>query len=138
MSLAGSGDIKKYNTVREYTLDDQQIETIWETVGGSAWEIYSILEDLFQRSLQKIVAKIKRERIAMIIDVIRRDCRKEIILKQFLDAPVASSRKFMDTEEQLLGELVRDNILYYDPADGAFGVQGKSLEWGIQGYFDEE
>jgi hypothetical protein len=40
-------DIKKYNTVREYTLDDQQIETIWETVGGSAWEIYSILEDLF-------------------------------------------------------------------------------------------
>ena len=41
-------DIKKYNQVQEYTLEEKQIETILDTVGGSAWEIHSILEDLFQ------------------------------------------------------------------------------------------
>lgn len=61
----------------------------------------------------------------MIIDVIRRDRRKEIILKQFLDAPVASFRKFMDTEEQLLGELVRDNILYYGSGGWSFRRAGQ-------------
>ncbi len=36
----------------------------------------------------------------------------------------------------LLGQAVKDNILYYDPVEGAYGVQGKSLEWAIKGYFE--
>ena len=32
---------------------------------------------------------------------------------------------------------VKDNILCYDPVDGIYGIQGKSLEWGIKGYFEE-
>jgi hypothetical protein len=31
-------DIKKHNNVTEYTLNKEQIEIIWQTVGGSTWE----------------------------------------------------------------------------------------------------
>ena len=48
-------DIKHHNKVKEYSLDANQIETIRDTVGGSAWEIYYILEHLFHRSLDDIV-----------------------------------------------------------------------------------
>ena len=28
-------------------------------------------------------------------------------------------------------------LFLYDPVDGTYGIQGKSLEWGIKGYFEE-
>ena len=130
-------DIRKYNKVQEYSLDEKQIELIWDTVGGSAWEIYSILEDMFQRPLEEIVDKIKRERVSMIVDVIRRNRKAEGILQLFVGKPVLTNRSLLDWDTELLGNLVKDNILYYDPVDGVYGVQGKSLEWGIKGYFEE-
>ncbi len=131
-------DIKKNNKVREYTLDDQQIEIIWDTVGGSAWEIYYILEKLFQYSLEDIVAKMKREKVAMLADWVdyddiedRRNLLSKFNQKNLID------RRQLTGLRNLLGQAVKDNILYYDPVEGAYGVQGKSLEWGIKGYFDE-
>ena len=46
-------------------------------------------------------------------------------------------RTLLDCDTDLLGNLVKDNILYYDPVDGVYGVQGKSLEWGIRGFFEQ-
>ena len=130
-------DVGKYNKVKEYSLDRDQIEVIWDTVGGSAWEIYSILEQLFQRPLDEIVTRIKQERLSMVVDVIRRNRKMENILQLFAKEPVISNRTLLDYDTDLLGALVKDNILYYDPVEGVYGVQGKSLEWGIKGYFDE-
>ena len=134
--LTWLGDVQKHNKIREYTLDDAQIATIWNTVGGSAWEIYYILEELFQRPLDEIVAKIKREKVAMITDVIRRQRTAEPVLKRFYDSNTISARLLFDVDNSLLGWLVKDNIIYYDPVEGEYGIQGKSLEWGIKGYFD--
>jgi len=131
------GDVGKYNKVKEYSLDQSQIELIWDTVGGSAWEIYYILEQLFQRPLDVIVNRIKREKVSMIVDVIRRNRKMESILQLFAKEPVLSNRTLLDCDTTLLGDLVKDNILYYDPVDGVYGIQGKSLEWGINGYFEE-
>ena len=36
-----------------------------------------------------------------------------------------------------VGTGVRDNILYHDPVEGEYGIQGRSLEWGIWRCFDE-
>ncbi len=129
-------NIKRYNKIEDYTLDEQQIETIWDTVGGSAWEVYSILEDLFQHPLETIVAKIKRERLATIVDVIRHNRALEGILQRFADEPVHHGRDLLDCDTSLLGTLVGENILFYDPVDGVYGIQGKSLEWGIKEYFE--
>ncbi len=132
-------DIKKYNKVREYTLDDRQIEVIWDTVGGSAWEIYYILEELFQHPLEDIVDKIKREKVAMTADWVDHDDiddRRSLLSKFNQNNPI--DRRNLTGLRNLLGQAVKDNILYYDPVEGAYGIQGKSLEWGIKGYFDED
>jgi len=105
-------------------------------VGGSAWEIYSILEDLFQYPLETIVAKIKRERLATIVDVIRNNRALEGVLQRFVDEPVHHGRALLACDTALLGALVAENILFYDPVDGVYGIQGKSLEWGLRAYFD--
>ena len=130
-------DVKEYNKVREYSLDDGQIEVIWDTVGGSAWEIYYILEELFQNSLDDIVAKMKREKVAMITAWCFRDPggERNRLLEKFRNVPILTIRSFEPDQLDTLGQAVKDNILYYDPVEGAYGVQGKSLEWGIQGYF---
>lgn len=131
------GDVGRYNKVKEYTLDKGQVELIWDTVGGSAWEIYSILEQLFQRPLAEIVERIKREKVAMIADWCFRDPanKREKVLEQFREINVLFIRAFKAEQHEVLGQAVKDNILYYDPVDGVYGVQGKSLEWGIKGYF---
>ena len=132
-------DIRKYNKVKEYTLNREDIELIWDTVGGSAWEIYSILEDMFQHSLDSIISKIKREKVAMITDWIFRDPegQRERVLARFTDTSVSDIRAFSPEQLYTLGQAVKDNILYYDPGEGEYGIQGRSLEWGIKGYFNQ-
>ncbi|MBL0717074.1 MAG: AAA family ATPase [Desulfosarcina sp.] len=130
-------DVKKYNKVQEYTLDKKQIEIIWNIVRGSAWEIHSILEDLFQYPLGIIVSKIKREKTAMIADWAFNDEARNCLLRHFNKQPIRKLTELAGTAKNLLGEAVRDNILYYDPVDGIYGIQGKSLEWGIKEYLEE-
>jgi len=130
-------DVKKYNKIKTYTLAEKDIETIWDTVGGSTWEIYSILEDLFQRPLTEIVNKLKREKVAMITDWCFRDPsgEREKVLEPYKEANILGIRAFVPEQLDVLGQAVKDNILYYDPVEGMYGIQGKSLEWGIKGYF---
>ena len=130
-------DIKKHNQVQEYTLDEDQIKTIWNTVGGSAWEIHSILEDLFQYSLDAVISKIKREKVAMIADWTFDDEVRNGLLRHFRKQPIRKLTELTGTNKNILGQSVKDNLLYYDPVDGIYGIQGKSLEWGIKGYFEE-
>ena len=130
-------DIKKYNQVQEYTLDEKQIKIIWETVGGSAWEIHYILGKLFQYPLDAIIPKIKREKEAMIADWAFNDAARSGLLRHFRKRPFCKLKELSGTDKNILGQAVKDNILYYDPVDGIYGVQGKSLEWGIRGYFEE-
>ncbi len=130
-------DIKKYNQVQAYTLDEKQIKIIWETVGGSAWEIYYILRKLFQYSIDDIVAKIKREKVAMIADWTFDDEARNFLLHYFKKQPIRRLTELAGTGKNILGQAVKDNILYYDPVDGIYGIQGKSLEWGTKGYFEE-
>ena len=131
-------NIKRYNKIEAYTLDEQQIEMIWDTVGGSAWEIYYILEKLFHHPLETIVARIKQERLTMITDWL--DCQdrpvREQLLRRFASTPVILHKEIMGIKS-LLGQAVADNILFYDPVDGIYGIQGKSLEWGIKKYFEQ-
>ena len=131
-------DIRKYNKVKEYTLTEEDIELIWDTVGGSAWEIYYILEQLFQHSLDDIAAKIKREKVAMIADWVDYEDIEDrrALLARFMEENPIDRRKLTGMRS-LLGQAVKDNILYYDPVEGEYGIQGRSLEWGIKGYFAE-
>ncbi len=126
-----------YNKVTAFCLSEEEIELIWNTVGGSPWEIQYILERLFEYALAKIIDKIRRERVAMVSDWCFRDEGNERkgLIEYFLDHPVQSIQTFSPSQRSILGEAVHDNILFYDPVEGAYGVQGRSLEIGINAYF---
>lgn len=132
-------DLKTHNSLTEYSLDDIQIEQIWDTVGGSPWEIYYILEHLFHLPLNEITKRIKKEKKAMITDWCFRDGtgQRTDILKKFTDSVSLGITAFQPDQIDTLGQAVKDNILYYDPVEGEYGIQGRSLEWGIKGYFDK-
>ena len=115
----------------------RKIKIIWETVGGSAWGIYYILGKLFQYSLDAMAAKIKREKVAMVADWTFDDEARNCLLRHFRKQPIHKLTELAGTGKDLLGQAVKDNILYYAPVDGIYGIQGKSLEWGIEGYFEE-
>ena len=129
--------VDKYSKVTAFDLSEEEIELIWETVGGSPWEIQYILERLFEYPLAEILDKIKRERVAMVGDWCFQDESNERkrLMAYFLDHPAQPIQAFDPSQRSILGEAVHDNILFYDPVEGVYGMQGRSLEWGIKGYF---
>ena len=62
---------------------------------------------------------------------------RAVLLRSDANGAILTIRAFEPDQLDTLGQAVKDNILYYDPVEGAYGVQGKSLEWGIKGYFEE-
>jgi hypothetical protein len=55
----------------------------------------------------------------------------------FREQPAMHARALMDAPAEVLGQLVNDNILYYDPVDGLYGLQGRSMELGVREYFEQ-
>ena len=70
------------------------------------------------------------------------DMRKEKILEIYLKKEIADIKDFaslgiaVNELEDLLQDMVRSNILYFDPAYAIYYPQGKSYMWGIRLYFE--
>ena len=94
------------------------------------------LERVFEIPLTEILDKIKRERASMVADWVDYEDKplREESLGHFIDKSCIMHSELMG-RRQLLGKAVSDNILFFDPVEGVFGVQGKSLQWGIKRYF---
>ena len=87
-------------------------------------------------ALEDIVDKMKREKVAMTADWVDHDDiddRHNLLSKFNQNNPI--DRRNLTGLRNLLGQAVKDNILYYDLVEGTYGIQGKSLELGIKGYF---
>jgi hypothetical protein len=50
-------NLEKYSKIKDYTLTPEDAGKIWDTVGGSMWEIQDILTDLFINILKKHAKK---------------------------------------------------------------------------------
>jgi hypothetical protein len=59
----------------------------------------------------------------------------EKILRLFLDHDELSKEKVTSEDEILLRDMVRQNILYFDPTKATYYPQGKSYHHGIKLYF---
>ena len=130
-------NLEKYSKIKDYTLTETDAEKIWETVGGSMWEIQDMLSLLFQQPIDKVVALYKERMRSIIVDYIVRPERKEIekLLRLFLDRDELSKEDVTSDEEILLRDMVRQNILYFDPTKAKYYPQGKSYHMGIREYF---
>ncbi len=152
--------IDTLSNITQFTLKDQQKEEIWNNFGGSCWEISALLGDLllvarngiitaedFDQVLQNKriasrsifveyagLSKQKRFLFLHIYKIIKENngCFEELDLE-----PLVDDNSFTEKEiKNNLTELVRHNILAYNPVTAVFTLQGKSLEIGLDMYVD--
>jgi len=134
--------LEKYSKIKDYTLTEADAGKIWDTVGGSMWEIQNILSHLFEEPIDEVLHLYKKKIKGMIEYYIGADIQKEKVLRVFLKQETARLRDFIaggiapDEIDHLLQNLVRNNILYFDPTEALYYPQGKSYQWGIKLYFE--
>jgi len=135
-------NLEKYSKIKDYTLTKEEAEKIWDTVGGSMWEIQNLLDNLFDTPLDTVLTLHKKKMKGIIAYYIGTNDKKEKILGLFLKKDRASIRDFVkegldkDEVENLLRDAVRNNILYFDPAEALYYLQARSYQWGIKLYFE--
>jgi hypothetical protein len=135
-------NLEKYSKIRAYKLSPVDAEKIWDTVGGSMWEIQDILSDLFDKSIDDVLTLHKKKIKGIIAYYIGADDKKEKILGLFLKKDQAAIRDFVnegvgkDEVNELLRDMVKNNILYFDPTEATYYPQGRSYQWGIRLYFE--
>jgi len=136
-------NLEKYSKIKAYRLTEEDAGKIWDAVGGSMWEIQDILTELFDNPIDEVLTIYKKKIKGMIEYYIGTDMRKEKILEVFLKRETAHIKDFMLQEipvgdlEGLLQDMVRNNILYFDPTEAIYYPQGKSYRWGIRLYFEQ-
>jgi AAA+ ATPase superfamily predicted ATPase len=113
-------NLEKYSKIKDYKLTEADAEKILD----EALHLYK--------------KKIK----GMIEYYIGADMLKEKILHVFLKQETARLRDFISEGippaeiDCLLQNMVRNNILYFDPTEALYYPQGKSYRWGIKLYFE--
>ena len=131
-------NLEKYSKIKDYSLTEADVEKIWDTVGGSMWEIQDILSKLFKRPIDKILADYKQKMLGMVTYyIVQKDRKKrENLLKRFIQNENLWVIDTCEQDEEFLKDMVTNNILYFDPTQAVYYPQGKSFHWGIRLYFE--
>ncbi|HBG06060.1 MAG: hypothetical protein A2075_04270 [Geobacteraceae bacterium GWC2_58_44] len=152
-------NLAQKSRITKYTLTDEQIETIWETFGGSCWEISRFLGDIqmlavdgsvpadaFAKVLdRKLIQarsmyvhyaglyKHKRQLFRAINRVAKEKGRfREDDVTALVESGIYEVKALRDD----LGELVGQNFISYNPVTAEFAVQGRSMELGLAMYVE--
>jgi AAA+ ATPase superfamily predicted ATPase len=134
-------NLEKYSKIKDYTLTEEEVERIWDTLGGSMWEIQYLLGQLFDNPIDDVLTLYKKKIKGVIVHYIGANDKKEKILHLFLNKDQATLKDFVragigkDEVEELLQDMVKNNILYFDPTEAIYYPQGRSYQWGIKLYF---
>ena len=131
-------NLEKYSKITDYTLTEADAEKIWDTVGGSMWEIQDILSQLFEHPIEDVLAGYKQKMLGLITYyVVQKEREKrENILKRFIHDENLWVIDTGEEDEVILKDMVTNNILYFDPTRAVYYPQGKSYHWGIRMYFE--
>lgn len=153
------GDLQGQSKIKAFTLSDSQKEKIWDTLGGSCWEINSFLGDLLRvfsagrvadEEFDHILEKKKITMRSMFEDYVGLDVKKTGLFRTITQLNrVQSHIKLRDlagivenglyTEPELrkeLAELVRQNFLAYSPVTAEYSLQGRSMEHGLSMFIE--
>ncbi len=135
-------NLKKYSKIKDYTITPEDAEKIWDTVGGSMWEIQYILTELFDHPIDEVLTLYKEKMRSIITHDTEFDKNKQLVLQVVNDKKIVRGTDLEDLPikalelKDLLRDMVRNNILYFDPTKAIYYPQGKSYQWGIQLYFE--
>ncbi|KPA14916.1 ATPase, partial [Candidatus Magnetomorum sp. HK-1] len=138
-----------------YQLSDSQIDLIWKYIGGSMWEISSLLGELIGCSknnkisnnklndkIQKMIdencgrfthyARLNKSKILLLKEIYiiskQKDCFKAIDLKSLIYNKVYED----STLSEELNRLVQSNYLAFHPTISNYQLQGKIMFYGLQ------
>ena len=133
-------NLEKYSKITEYTLTENEAEKIWDVLGGSMWEIQNLLTQLFENSVDDSLFLYKKTIRGLIAHYAGFDNDKKEIFKLMSKKKVLT---YGDLEgiavdrtkvESLLQDMVRNNIIHFDPTEAAYYPQGPGYQWGIDLY----
>ncbi len=149
-------NIDKENNIKSYRFSKEQIDLIWDRLGGSIWEIDDILQVMLLYARDgRVSTEVLSEELARIIHAnyvkiveypgiyygdelnlkVARFFREkgEFSLRDFLKVEGFEKGKLLEE----LGDLVRHNFLYYNPMTGKYKPQGRSFYWAYLKYEKE-
>jgi AAA+ ATPase superfamily predicted ATPase len=133
-------NLEKYSKIKDYTLNAEDAENIWDTVGGSMWEIQYLLGRFFENSIDDELKLYKKKMRSVIVDYVVKPEQKDIerLLSHFVQQDELPKEMIKSKDEKLLRDMVRNNILYFDPTEATYYPQGRSYHCGIQSYFERK
>jgi AAA+ ATPase superfamily predicted ATPase len=137
-------NLEKYSKISDYTLGEKDAEKIWNTVGGSMWEIQNILGHLFDKPLNTVLSLHKKRMKGAIAHYASFDKKRQDILRLVKEKKIL---RYLDIDPERLGveprelktllkDMVRNNIIYFDPVEASYYPQARSYQWGLKLYFD--
>ncbi|MCU0290319.1 MAG: ATP-binding protein [Acidobacteria bacterium] len=132
-------NLEKYSKIKDYTLTKADAEKIWDTVGGSMWEIQDILSQLFKNPIDKVLTEYKERILGMITyyTIQKERKKREEILRRFIANDQLWAKDTTEEDADTLKDMVTNNILYFDPTLAVYYPQGVSYHWGIRMYFQK-
>jgi AAA+ ATPase superfamily predicted ATPase len=132
-------NLEKHSKIKDYTLSPGDAEKIWDVVGGSMWEIQYLLTQLFDYPIDEVLSLYKKKMRSMIVDYVVKPEQKDIerLLSHFVQQDELPKEMIKSEDEKLLRDMVRNNILYFDPTEAIYYPQGKSYHCGIRSYFEK-
>ena len=153
--------LKENSSITAYTLSDSQIGTVWKYLGGSAWEISKLLSDLMSfannniindRDLNQIIDQFILINTGKINYYTQLYDNKYELFKhihelqseknefQIKDKKNLVSKGFYDIPSLVdeLNNLVRLNILSFNPITSFYKLQGHSMLFGLKKFIEQQ
>jgi AAA+ ATPase superfamily predicted ATPase len=130
-------NLEKYSRIKDYTLTAEEAEKVWDTVGGSMWEIQYLLGRFFDNPIDNELNLYKKKMRSLIVDYVVKPGQRDVerLLSHFIQHDELPKEMVKPEDDEHLRQLVRNNILYFDPTEAAYYPQGRSYHWGIRLYF---
>ena len=148
-------NLEKESAITRFVLTDSQKKRIWESFGGSCWEISTFLGDLFHvvdnakisnknfesalkkklvtvRSMFVEYALLYKQKIKLFIIMNKSFQLKGYFTFSDLEELINKELYTIDSLKEELNELVRKNFLYYDPTQALYNPQGQSMKTGLE------
>ena len=151
--------LESESAITHYTLSDTQIDMIWNYIGGSMWEISTLLGKLIRFSknnvvsneqlnsfIQKIIdencgkfiyyAKLNRQKILLFKEIYH-ICLKQNEFTVFDLTSLIHNHVYNNIElSEELNQLVQLNYLAFHPTTSIYRLQGKSMFYGLQTFIE--
>ncbi|ETR70690.1 MAG: ATPase [Candidatus Magnetoglobus multicellularis str. Araruama] len=150
-------DLKKNSLIHSYQLSDQQIKTIWKYLGGSIWEISFLLNELIPYANKKKInnadlmsriqelinvnqgkykqyAKINKQKRALLKQILSIQNKHPLFDESHLESLVNDNQFDENTLSDALNNLVKLNILAFNPTTSLYTLQGNTMRYGLEAY----